>query len=86
MCACAITRGDDADVLLVAGSSLTVFSGYRFVRHAAKNVVPVVILNRGSTRGDELADVLVDGGCSEVLSRLAAAAAGADRTADRAAG
>lgn len=61
---------DQADVLLVAGSSLTVFSGYRFVRHAAAAGTPVAIVNRGSTRGDDLADVKVDGGCSEILSLL----------------
>jgi len=60
--------------LLVAGSSLTVMSGLRFVRHAHKHDVPVVIVNRGTTRGDELAAVLVDAGCSDVLPALAAAA------------
>lgn len=58
--------------LLVAGSSLTVMSGLRFVRHAAKHGVPVVIVNRGTTRGDDLADVLVDAGCSDFLPALAA--------------
>ncbi len=62
---------DDADALLVAGSSLTVFSGYRFVRHAAARDMPVAIINRGTTRGDELAAVKVDGGCSELLTLLA---------------
>nr|WP_246633529.1 NAD-dependent protein deacetylase [Pseudonocardia nigra] len=70
---------DAAAALLVAGSSLTVMSGLRFVRHAHKHGVPVVIVNRGGTRGDELATVLVDGGCSEVLSSIAAAAVGAWR-------
>ncbi|GAA5139766.1 NAD-dependent protein deacetylase [Pseudonocardia adelaidensis] len=65
---------DAAAALLVAGSSLTVMSGLRFVRHAHKAGVPVVIVNRGTTRGDELADVRVDAGCSETLSALAAAA------------
>jgi NAD-dependent SIR2 family protein deacetylase len=60
-----------ADALLVAGSSLTVFSGYRFVRHAASLGIPVAIVNRGPTRGDELATVKVDGGCSELLALLA---------------
>jgi NAD-dependent SIR2 family protein deacetylase len=60
----------DADALLVAGSSLTVFSGYRFVRHAAALGMPVAIINRGPTRGDELATVKVDGGCSELLTLL----------------
>jgi NAD-dependent SIR2 family protein deacetylase len=62
---------DDADALLVVGSSLTVFSGYRFVRHAAARGMPVAIINRGRTRGDDLATVKVDGGCSELLVLLA---------------
>ena len=60
-----------AQGLLVAGSSLTVMSGLRFVRHAAKAGIPVVIVNRGSTRGDELATIKIDAGCSPVLSHLA---------------
>ncbi|MCV7173220.1 NAD-dependent protein deacetylase [Mycobacterium manitobense] len=62
---------DAADVLLVAGSSLTVFSGYRFVRHAAARGMPVAILNRGPTRGDDLATVKLDNGCSPMLALLA---------------
>lgn len=62
---------DDAGALLVAGSSLTVFSGYRFVRHAASLRIPIAIVNRGPTRGDDLATVKVDGGCSELLMLLA---------------
>jgi NAD-dependent SIR2 family protein deacetylase len=62
---------DDAQALLVAGSSLAVFSGYRFVRHAAAIGIPVAIVNRGLTRGDELATVKVDCGCSELLALLA---------------
>lgn len=62
---------EQAEALLVAGSSLTVFSGYRFVRHAASLGIPVAIVNRGPTRGDPLASVKVDGGCSELLSLLA---------------
>ncbi len=61
---------DDSDALLVAGSSLTVFSGYRFVRHAAARGVPVAIINRGPTRGDGEATVTVDSGCSEMLTLL----------------
>lgn len=51
---------DDADVVLVVGSSLTVMSGLRFVRHAHRADKPVVILNRGSTRGDEFAALKID--------------------------
>ena len=60
-----------SEALLVAGSSLTVFSGYRFVRHAAASGIPVAIVNRGATRGDDLATVKVDGGCSPILTLLA---------------
>jgi NAD-dependent SIR2 family protein deacetylase len=62
---------DQAEALLVAGSSLTVFSGYRFVRRAAAQNMPVAIVNRGRTRGDDLATIKVDGGCSELLVLLA---------------
>ena len=62
---------DDADALLVAGSSLTVMSGLRFVRHAAKHSMPVVIINRGQTRGDGLATIKLDAGVGESLSWLA---------------
>nr|WP_090339905.1 NAD-dependent protein deacetylase [Mycolicibacterium malmesburyense] len=62
---------DAADALLVAGSSLTVYSGYRFVRHAAAAGVPIAIINRGPTRGDALATVKIDNGCSPMLALLA---------------
>jgi len=62
---------DGSEALLVAGSSLTVFSGYRFVRHAAARGIPVAVVNRGPTRGDELATVKVDAGCSPILALLA---------------
>lgn len=58
--------------LLVAGSSLTVMSGLRFVRRASREGIPVVIVNRGATRGDEHAACRVDVGCSEFLAELAA--------------
>ncbi len=61
---------DRAEVLLVVGSSLTVFSGYRFVRRAAERGVPVAILNRGVTRGDEHAALRLDAGAGETLVAL----------------
>ena len=61
---------DSADALLVAGSSLTVMSGLRFVRHAATEGKPVVIVNRGITRGDKYATVKIDAGVSDVLDEL----------------
>jgi NAD-dependent SIR2 family protein deacetylase len=62
---------DAADALVVAGSSLTVMSGLRFVRHTAKQAKPVVIINRGQTRGDGLATIKLDAGVSEALRWLA---------------
>lgn len=62
---------EEAAGLLVVGSSLTVFSGRRFVKRAAQQGKPVVILNRGATRCDDLAALTVDAGCSQVLRALA---------------
>ena len=61
---------DSAEVLVVLGSSLTVMSGLRFVRHNAKRSRRNVIINRGPTRGDDLATIKVDAGCSETLAEL----------------
>ena len=61
-----------ADALLIAGSSLVVNSGIRLLGLATKRRVPVVIINRGATRGDQRATVKVDGGASELLTILAA--------------
>lgn len=61
---------NDSDVLLVAGSSLAVMSGLRFVRHDAKGGKPVIIVNRGATRGDDLATLRIDAGTSETLQSL----------------
>jgi NAD-dependent deacetylase sirtuin 4 len=61
---------DRAEVLLVIGSSLTVFSGYRFVRRAAEREVPVAILNRGPTRGDPHATLRVDARAGDALVAL----------------
>lgn len=62
---------DEAGALVVAGSSLAVMSGLRFVRHAAKQEKPVVIINRGETRGDGHATIKLVAGVSESLSWLA---------------
>ncbi|MGI5121633.1 NAD-dependent protein deacetylase [Marinactinospora thermotolerans] len=67
---------DEAAALLVAGSSLTVLSGRRFVKRAADQGKPVVILNRGATRADAIATLTVDAGCSPALRALVAAYTG----------
>ena len=61
---------DQAELLIVAGSSLAVFSGYRFVRRAAERGVPVAIINRGETRGDPHATLIVPDECGTSLSAL----------------
>ncbi len=64
-----------AELLLVIGSSLAVFSGYRFVRRAAEQGVPVAILNHGPTRGDAHAELRIDARCGDALPQLARALA-----------
>ena len=64
---------DEGDALLVVGSSLAVFSGYRFVRRAAERDVPVALVNLGSSRGDLHATTRVTGAAGRVLPKLAAA-------------
>jgi NAD-dependent SIR2 family protein deacetylase len=59
-----------ARALLVVGSSLMVFSGYRFVRAAAKLGLPIGVVNRGHTRADAFASVKLDGDAGESLSLI----------------
>jgi NAD-dependent SIR2 family protein deacetylase len=62
---------DAATALLVLGSSLTVMSGLRFVRHAAKQGKAVAIVNQGATRGDDLAAFRAHLPLGPALARLA---------------
>ncbi|MGO4383471.1 NAD-dependent protein deacetylase [Specibacter sp. RAF43] len=62
---------DSAQALVVAGSSLTVMSGLRFVKRAARDGKPVVIINRGITRGDGDATVKLEAGVGRSLTYLA---------------
>ena len=59
-----------ADALLVAGTSLTVNSGMRFARAMAKADKPIVIVNLGETKADELALAKVEANTSLALERL----------------
>ena len=63
---------ENADVLLVAGSSLAVFSGFRFVLRAHKENRPVAIINAGPTRGDGHAALKVNASVGDTLARVAA--------------
>lgn len=62
---------EEGDALLVVGSSLTVYSGRRFIYRAEELGVPIGIVNLGPTRADDLAAVKVEGRVGEVLPRLA---------------
>lgn len=64
------TLVEQAEALVVLGSSLHVFSGRRFVKQAYQRGIPIVIVNRGETRGDALATLKIDSGCADVLGRF----------------
>lgn len=59
-----------ADALVAVGTSLTVFSGYRFVVQAVREGKPVVIINDGETRGDADATLKLGGRLGAVLPEL----------------
>jgi NAD-dependent SIR2 family protein deacetylase len=59
-----------ADALLIAGSSLVVNSGIRLLDHATRRHIPVIIVNRGVTKGDGRATLKIDGGTTETLVGL----------------
>lgn len=60
-----------ADTLLVAGSSLVVNSGFRLIELAHRRRMPIIVVNRGATKGDGRATVKIDGGASETLTAMA---------------
>ena len=62
---------DEADALLVIGSSLMVFSGFRFARQMAQTGRPVAAVNLGKTRADDLIDLKIQREASELLSEVA---------------
>ena len=62
-----------SDAMLVVGSSLMVYSGYRFARMAREAGLPLAILTRGVTRADALATLKLDADCGETLSSALAA-------------
>ena len=64
-----------ADALLVAGSSLMVYSGYRFVRLAQEAGLPIALVNRGRTRADDLAELKIEGDVGPTLTAAVTAIA-----------
>ena len=61
---------EEADMILVVGSSLAVFSGYRFVLKAARENRPIAIINLGETRADNIAACCIGKKAGEVLPEL----------------
>ena len=61
-----------ADAMLVVGSSLMVYSGFRFARMAHERGIPLAILTRGITRADAIANLKLDGDCEAVLAQAVA--------------
>ena len=59
-----------ADAILVVGSSLMVFSSFRFVRRAREAGIPIAAINRGRTRADDWLTVKVEDDCGAVLERI----------------
>lgn len=64
------TELNKADALLLIGSSLTVFSAYRFCKAAQKQDIPMYAINRGQTRADDLLDLKIEADCSYALTEL----------------
>lgn len=62
---------ESSGLVLVLGSSLTVASGFRFVRRAASRGIDVVIVNQGATRGDPYARLTIDEPLGEILPAVA---------------
>jgi len=62
---------DAAGALLVVGSSLMIYSGYRFARHADSVNKPIAIVNRGITRADDLATLKINVDCERTLETVA---------------
>ena len=55
--------------LLIVGSSLMVFSGFRFARAAHKKSLAIAVVNRGRTRADDMAALKLSGDAGEILTR-----------------
>jgi NAD-dependent SIR2 family protein deacetylase len=59
-----------ADAFIIAGSSLVVNSGIRLLDQAVRRRIPVVVINRGVTKGDSRAAIKIEAGTSETLVAL----------------
>ncbi|UJB17143.1 NAD-dependent protein deacetylase [Xanthomonas translucens pv. undulosa] len=68
--AAAFAHLQQADAMLVLGSSLMVYSGFRFVQAAAKACMPIAAVNLGRTRGDDLLSLKLAQPCAQALEFL----------------
>jgi NAD-dependent SIR2 family protein deacetylase len=68
--AAAMAALDGSDGLLVAGTSLMIASGYRFIRAARGRGIPIALVNVGRTRADAEVDVRIEGRCEVVLPQV----------------
>lgn len=63
---------EQAQALLVAGTSLAVNSGLRLVKQAKNRGIPVVVVNLGETKADPIADIKLSGSAGQILKELLA--------------
>ncbi len=63
---------EGADAMLIVGSSLMVYSGFRYARHAAELGIPIAALNLGKTRADPLLSLKVEAPCGATLTACVA--------------
>jgi len=59
-----------SSLLLCLGTSLTVFSGFRFCRAAKAQNIPLALINQGKTRADDIADCVINASCATALDQL----------------
>ncbi|MEH6592082.1 MAG: NAD-dependent protein deacetylase [Halioglobus sp.] len=64
-----MTALEQADGVLVVGSSLQVYSGFRFCRRAVESGIPLALVNQGRTRADDIATLKIDAPCAQVLTQ-----------------
>ncbi|KNC75821.1 hypothetical protein SARC_11659 [Sphaeroforma arctica JP610] len=63
-------RIEEADGLLILGSSMKVYSGWRFAKHAAEKGIPVAIVNIGETRADDIATLKIEARLGDIIGQV----------------
>jgi NAD-dependent SIR2 family protein deacetylase len=65
-----MARIEQADGLLVVGSSLMAYSAFRLCRATVDQGKPIIAINIGKTRADDLLDLKIEASCEQLLPRL----------------